>query len=83
MVLKQGHVIPRSLCYKGSVVVITNWLTATKFQFLKLKRIFSISPITDKTFTKPVDMSKTTSVLLETGTTYLREHYCSTQILFC
>ena len=46
----------------------------------KLNTVFSITPITDKTFTEPDNMSNTRSILLETGTAYLRENYCSTQI---
>ena len=47
----------------------------------KLNTIFSITPITDKTFAEHDNMSNTTSVLLQTGTAYLRENYCLTQIL--
>jgi hypothetical protein len=62
-----------SHCYKNSMVVITNWLTITKYLFLKWKKIFCLLC----TFFFPLSLTRllltmrhTASVLQETGTAY-------------
>ena len=52
-----------SRCHEKSTVVITNWLTVTKYPFLKWQLIFSdiykifLSSITDKTFSLKGNMN--------------------------
>jgi hypothetical protein len=52
-----------------SKVIITNWLTATKYKFLKWQRIFSLSTITDKTL-PGLTLNNKTGVTLDTGTAF-------------
>jgi len=66
--LKQGYAAPwLNHCYKYSTIVIMNWMTVTKYPFLKWHFFFLFS-ITDKTFTKLDYMSNTVGVLLEART---------------
>jgi hypothetical protein len=79
MLLKQGHVAPRwnyslqGLCGRSHELADRCEISISQIE---------MDLITDKTFIEPDNMSNTRSILLETGTAYLRENYCLTQILF-
>ena len=71
MLLKQGHVAPRwKSSLQGFCGSNHELIDCYAISISHIEMDLSLSPITDKIFIEPDNMSTTTSALLETGTGY-------------